>query len=69
MRPFSVLVSGAGIAGATLSYRLAQQRADVTAVDRRDQLRPSGDPVDGPRRRHGRVCCSPCRTARRTLRG
>lgn len=42
----SVLVSGAGIAGPTLAYRLAREGVAVTLVEKAAELRSSGSPVD-----------------------
>ncbi|MGW4770749.1 FAD-dependent monooxygenase [Nocardia sp. NPDC004278] len=42
----SVLVSGAGIAGATLGYWLGRAGFDVTVVERASLQRSSGSPVD-----------------------
>lgn len=42
----SVLISGAGVAGPTLAYWLAQQGMAVTLVERAAVLRSSGSPVD-----------------------
>lgn len=42
----SVLVSGAGVAGATLAYWLAHHGFEVTVVERATAQRSSGNPVD-----------------------
>ncbi len=42
----TVLISGAGIAGPTLAYWLAQNGFHVTVVERSQGLRSSGSPVD-----------------------
>jgi len=42
----SVLVSGGGIAGATLAFWLGRYGFDVTVVERASDLRSSGNPVD-----------------------
>ncbi|WP_218002487.1 FAD-dependent monooxygenase [Nocardia brevicatena] len=44
--PRSVLVSGAGIAGATLGFWLGRAGFDVTVVERATEQRSSGSPVD-----------------------
>src|SRR4051812_37411284 len=41
-----VLVSGAGIAGATAAYWLSKRGFDVTVVERATAARSSGSPVD-----------------------
>ncbi|WP_187776139.1 FAD-dependent monooxygenase [Antrihabitans cavernicola] len=41
-----VLISGAGIAGVTLGYWLARDGFDVTILERTQQQRSSGNPVD-----------------------
>src|SRR5262245_43516008 len=46
MRPTSVLISGAGIAGMTLAYWLARHGRRVTVVERAAGQRSSGSPVD-----------------------
>lgn len=45
-RPLNVLISGAGIAGATLASLLGRQGHHVTVVERDDGVRSSGNPVD-----------------------
>jgi 2-polyprenyl-6-methoxyphenol hydroxylase-like FAD-dependent oxidoreductase len=42
----SVLVVGAGIAGSTLAYFLARTGITVTVVERANEQRSSGSPVD-----------------------
>jgi 2-polyprenyl-6-methoxyphenol hydroxylase-like FAD-dependent oxidoreductase len=42
----SVLISGAGVAGPTLAYWLARQGFQPTVVERSQDLRSSGNPVD-----------------------
>jgi len=42
----TVLISGAGIAGPTLAYRLARHGCHPTVVERAGALRSSGSPVD-----------------------
>jgi 2-polyprenyl-6-methoxyphenol hydroxylase-like FAD-dependent oxidoreductase len=42
----SVLISGAGVAGATLAYWLARHHFQPTVVERSPGLRSSGNPVD-----------------------
>jgi 2-polyprenyl-6-methoxyphenol hydroxylase-like FAD-dependent oxidoreductase len=42
----TVLISGAGIAGPTLAYWLARRGFEVTVVERAQQQRSSGSPVD-----------------------
>jgi 2-polyprenyl-6-methoxyphenol hydroxylase-like FAD-dependent oxidoreductase len=44
--PYSVLISGAGIAGPTLAYWLCRSGCDVTIVERAPGLRPGGQAVD-----------------------
>lgn len=46
MKARSALISGASIAGPTLAFWLAEAGWDVTVVERADQLRTSGYPVD-----------------------
>lgn len=46
MNPRSALISGASIAGPVLAFWLAEAGWDVTVVERADQLRTSGYPVD-----------------------
>ncbi|WP_440072613.1 FAD-dependent monooxygenase [Streptosporangium sp. OZ121] len=46
MSPRSVLISGGGIAGPTLSYWLARHGFRPTVVERAQGLRSSGNPVD-----------------------
>ncbi|GII55634.1 oxidoreductase [Planotetraspora thailandica] len=46
MSPRSVLISGAGVAGPTLSYWLARHGFEPTVVERSQGLRSSGNPVD-----------------------
>jgi 2-polyprenyl-6-methoxyphenol hydroxylase-like FAD-dependent oxidoreductase len=45
-RPMKILISGAGIAGTTLAYWLAQRGFQATVVERSAGLRSSGSPVD-----------------------
>lgn len=42
----TVLISGAGVAGATLAYWLDREGFDVTVVERSEGQRSSGNPVD-----------------------
>ncbi|MFE3027616.1 FAD-dependent oxidoreductase [Nocardia tengchongensis] len=42
----TVLISGAGIAGATLAYWLGRNGFDVTVVERASAQRSSGNPID-----------------------
>ena len=46
--PYSVLISGAGIAGPALAYWLSRTRAifEVTVVERASAPRPGGQAVD-----------------------
>ena len=46
MNTSRVLISGAGIAGATLAQRLGVNGFDVTVLERAEQERSSGNPVD-----------------------
>src|SRR6476619_2356946 len=42
----NILISGAGIAGPALAYRLSAAGHDVTVVERADAVRPGGQAVD-----------------------
>src|SRR5690348_12716308 len=44
--PYSVLISGAGIAGPALAYWLARAGIEVTIVERAPSPRPGGQAVD-----------------------